>query len=80
MAFFNAEVAKCAPQLIGKRIAHIVLKAGTSPKSQLFLVFDDGTYYEFFGGPIYGASAVDQGSIENVRRYLTPPQEIVVDV
>ena len=76
---YNADLARCAPQLIGKRIAHVVLKVGSSPASQLFLVFDDGTYYEFFGGPIYGASAIDQGSIESVRRYLTPPQEIVVD-
>jgi hypothetical protein len=76
----SAKIAKFAPQLVGKTIAHIVLKAGDSPASQLFLLFTDGTYYEFFGGPIAGANGIDRGTLEDVLRYMSPPQKIVVDV
>jgi hypothetical protein len=46
----NNEIAPMLPQLVGKTIADIVLKEGSSPTGQLFLVFTDGTYYEFYRG------------------------------
>lgn len=39
-------------QNIGKRISRVVIKGakapGGSPTSQLFPLFDDGSYYEFY--------------------------------
>jgi hypothetical protein len=61
-----------APGMVGKTIAHVVVKhRPTKPLSQLFLVFTDGTYYEFFSsdGHLQGASAIDAGGLEEVRRY-----------
>ena len=66
-------------QLIGKTISHVVAKEGTSPRKQVFLVFSDGTYYELFGDQFGGASAIDTGTVEDVRKYMTPPQKIVRD-
>ncbi|MDQ2667267.1 MAG: hypothetical protein M3Z05_14805 [Gemmatimonadota bacterium] len=48
------------PDLVGKTIANVVMKEGTGPFAQLFLVFTDDTYYEFYstesisgGGRLY---------------------------
>lgn len=76
----SSKIAKCAPQLVGKTIAHIVLKTGTNPEFQLFLLFTDGTYYEFFGSPLNGANGIDRGTFDEVRHYMSPPQENVVEV
>jgi hypothetical protein len=66
------EMRAAAPGIVGKTIAHVVVKKRPGqPRSQLFLVFTDGTYYEFFSpeGDLEGASAIDQGGLEDVRRY-----------
>jgi hypothetical protein len=66
------EMAGAAPGIVGKTIAHVVVKKRPGqPRSQLFLVFTDGTYYEFFcpDGDLEGASAIDPGGLEEVRRY-----------
>ena len=50
------------PRLKGKTIAHAIIKEGTSPRAQLFLVFTDNTYYEFYSeSPINGSSDIDVG-------------------
>jgi hypothetical protein len=66
------EMRAAAPGMVGKTIAHVVVKHRPKrPLSQLFLVFTDGTYYEFFcaDGWIVGASAIDVGGLDDVRRY-----------
>jgi len=66
------EMRGAAPGIVGKTIAHVVVtKRPDKPMSQLFLVFTDGTYYEFFSplGDLEGASAIDTGGLEDVRRY-----------
>ena len=66
----NSEIRTVLPKLVGKTIAHVVLKEGSGPAAQLFLVFDDGTYYEFYSdAPIDGAGAVDVGGVEKVIEY-----------
>ena len=42
-------------------------------------MFSDGPYYEFFEDRFGGASAIDMGTVEDVRKYMTPPQKIVRD-
>ena len=74
---FKAEVAS----IIGKTIKHIVVKEGSrGPRAQVFLVFMDDSYYEFYSthGSISGAGSLDVGGIEAARRYL-PGQSIVYE-
>ena len=45
--------------IIGKTVKHVVVKEGsTPPQSQVFLVFTDDTYYEFYAtyGTMSGAA------------------------
>ena len=68
------------PELLGKRICGAVVKqGGRSPRMQLFLVFDDDTWYELYSDEvIHGTGGLNQGNIENVRQYM-PDQAIIVD-
>lgn len=67
-------------QLLGKRICGAVVKEGDRmPRMQVFLIFDDDTYYEMYtDSSIFGAGGIDQGNIENVRLYM-PAQKIVFE-
>ena len=60
------------PQLLGKRICGAVVKEGDRmPRMQVFLVFDDDTYYELYtDSTIYGAGGIDKGGLERVRQYM----------
>ena len=68
------------PQLLGKRICGAVVKqGGRSPRMQVFLVFDDDTWYEFYSDEaIHGIGGLNRGNIEHVRRYM-PDQSIIFD-
>ena len=45
-------MTSCVKEIIGKTITGVITKVkcdgGTYPRSQVFLVFDDNTYYEFY--------------------------------
>ena len=63
--------------ILGKTITGVVFKAApkitTRPQAQLFLLFSDGTYYEFYATSSPGISTtggVDQGGLERVREYM----------
>ena len=65
------------PELIvGKTISGVIIKQGGSgsPSRQLFLLFDDNTYFEFWSwGDYSGMSAaggLDRGGAEEVRNYM----------
>jgi hypothetical protein len=59
-------------QIIGKTIRAVITAEGNSepPRDQVYLIFDDDTYYEFYGGDIAGTGGVDQGGSEYVLGYL----------
>jgi hypothetical protein len=78
----NNKLAACARQLVGKTIAHVIVKEGRNPSEQLFLVFTDGSYYEMFTmcDSFVGASSLGSGGVEAVRAYLAGKQEIVLEV
>lgn len=71
-------------QIIGKRISGVVIKKtkkpGGSPTGQLFLLFDDGSYYEFY---TYGCDigttggVVQEGSYDAVLNYMSDTLEPV---
>jgi len=70
-------------QIIGKRISGVVIKEtkapGGSPTNQLFLLFDDGSYYEFYtyGCDIGTTAGVVQGGYDSVVSYMSDTLEPV---
>lgn len=58
-------------RVIGKRIHGLVVAAHPeSPRRQVFLIFDDGSFYELFGDDISGCKGIDRGGLDEVRAYL----------
>ena len=56
--------------LLGKRISGILVSENQSPpRYQLFIAFDDGTYFEFYGDAIKAAGGVDTGGQEEITAY-----------
>lgn len=66
-------------QIVGKRISGVIVKEGRRrPRSHLFLLFDDGTYYEMHGN-IRNARGLAYGGPEKARVYLSETMRIVVE-
>ena len=58
--------------ILGKTIQAVVIRSGDhNPKDQVFLVFDDGTAYEFYGAEINSASGLDSGGKAAALKYAT---------
>jgi len=74
-------------ELLGKTITGVIAKENPRnrpPKSQLFLIFSDNTYCEFYCGDswIEGGKGLWTGGAEKVRRYMSDgphPMKIVAD-
>ena len=73
-----------AYKLMGKTIIGLVKKEnirGTTPASQIFLLFSDHTYYEFYSfSEILGTSDVDEGGVDQVRGYGKGTMRIVDEI
>ena len=55
------------PSIIGKTISDIVIMTNPSAEVHLFLVFSDGTHYEFYGmDDLNGARWVDPGGVDRI--------------
>lgn len=72
-------------KIIGKTISGVIVKEnnyGGSPRAQLFLMFDDDTYYEFYvsGDKLNSTSDIDMGSRADVRRYMDEGMDTIVDL
>ena len=66
-------------KIVGKRISGLVVARGPSaPRQQVFLVFDDGTYYELYGPEFRGCKDVDRGKMPQIREYLRGRRDIQV--
>jgi hypothetical protein len=63
--------------VIGKTIQSIIFRSGrdVNPETQLFLVFEDDTYFEFFGQEIYFVRSLSRGdttkAIDYARKFGT---------
>lgn len=70
-----------AQEILGKSISGVVIKSSPDqPRSQLFLLFADGTCFEFYSdGSIRPTGGVDRVTIEDVRRYLKGRTEVVFE-
>lgn len=69
-------------QIIGRRISGVVIKRakeGGHPTNQLFLLFDDGHYYEFYttGCSISTTAGVSRGELNDVLGYMNQTLEPV---
>ncbi len=66
--------------IVGKTISGVIVKEGnSSPRSQVFLLFDDNTYYELYSQDHIGsAGGIDPGGATEVRSYM-PEARIVVE-
>ena len=71
-------------EIVGKRIKGLVAKKqGESPRTQVFLLFDDNTYIELYGtvtGEIQWHRGCDQGGLKEVENYVAqgyPPKALL---
>jgi hypothetical protein len=57
--------------VIGKTIRSVVFRSGydASPESQLFLVFEDDTYFEFYGQEIGCVRSLSEGDMTRAIDY-----------
>ena len=61
-----------ASSLIGKTIKDVIIvnrNEGT-PHSQVFILFDDNTHYEFYGDDIHPSGGVDEGGRNEILNYV----------
>jgi len=59
-------------QIIGKTIAGIVTRegVGAGPRYQLFMIFTDNTYLEFYGDTGW-STHLETGDVETVKQYAS---------
>ena len=68
-------------QTIGKTIRRVVVAGNTSPpQRQVFLVFDDGTYFEFWGDSFTGAGGILNGDIDEIASYIAKMGAHITDI
>lgn len=66
---------------IGKSIDRVFVTHHPDGRSQIFLVFTDGTYYEFYGrGGFEGTRCVYDGDAATVRARLSGSGAEVIEV
>jgi hypothetical protein len=69
-----------AREIIGKKIKGVVVKEGHNPESQVFLIFSDGTYYEFYSDSfIRGSGRIHKGGRKKVKEY-SDQNRVVLDL
>jgi hypothetical protein len=58
-------------KIIGKTVRSIVFRSGinVSPETQLLLVFEDDTYFEFYGQEIGFVRSLSDGDMTNAMNY-----------
>lgn len=58
-------------EIVGKTIKGVVVNTRNrnTPREQVFLIFDDGTYFEFYGKEFSCAGGVDKGGAGEALRY-----------
>lgn len=84
-----SEIVKNSPSdasaILGKTIRAVIIKDAVEPhwppNSQLFLIFDDGTSYEFFchADVIRQTKGLWNGDITSVQRYMEGAMKIVFE-
>lgn len=58
-------------QIVGKQISSVVVATSDrAPRTQMFLVFADGTYFEIWGDAFTGAGGIDPGGVPEILRQV----------
>jgi len=67
--------------IVGKTLAGVIVKScPTPPRSQLFLMFTDGTYYEIYAAEgLSTAGGVDRGGRKEVLDYMSGTTHVVFE-
>ncbi len=66
--------------VIGRTITGVIAKQGDAVRQQVFLLFSDGTYFEFYSTERMSYSgALSVGDANTVRSYMADGQKIVID-
>jgi len=68
-------------RIVGKTISGVIVKESErEPRSQVFLLFAGGTYYELYSGAeIHGTGGPDPGGVAEVRAYLLDAARVVFE-
>lgn len=63
------KIASAIPKALGKTVDGVFLVERSPSQWCLYLAFEDGTHYEFYGtGSISGARCVDRGGVDMLRQ------------
>jgi len=66
-------------EIIGKTLDGVVVTENTHARFQIFLLFTDGTHYEFYGaGDIDGARSASKGDPKRMRSLLSKQAVVTV--
>ena len=71
--------------IVGKTISGVIIKEckKKDPRAQVFLLFDDDTYFEFYSGGdspgISCANGIDKGGVRKVRNYIPEGPTIIYE-
>ena len=68
--------------IVGKRIRGVIVKkCPTPPRAQIFLMFDDRTFYEIWSSvEISSASGLDRGGRDEAVWYMAEATSVVFEV
>ncbi len=68
-------------EIVGKTITDVIVARNDyrDPANQVFLVFDDGTFFEFWGAQFNCNGGVWQGGVDDAERYVRRCEARVVD-
>lgn len=67
----RAKLETALPQLVGKTIERSLVAEHTDGRFQLYLIFTDGTAYEFYGRDgINGARGLDRATLPQICRWM----------
>lgn len=57
--------------ILGKKVVGVITKERNgSPVYQVFIIFDDNTYFEFSGNDIHNGKGLRRGGIEEIKNYM----------
>lgn len=68
-------------KILGKRVAGVMVKnSANTPRAQVFLVFNDGTYYEFYSSvEISSGGSIDPGGRKEIIEYMGKTTSLIFE-
>ena len=67
------------PQLVGRTIERTLVAEHPDGRFQVYLIFTDGTAYEFYGeSSINGARRLDRATVSEICRWMPRGSEVLL--